>query len=305
TIVDNEAPPTVQFSAAAFSVAENAGPAVMTVTLSAPSAFTATVNLATSNSTASSADDYAAVPSGLTFAPGATRVSFTVPITDDVFEEPNESVTLALSVPNNATLGTPHSATLTILDNDRILRLYLPLMARAFAGGPNLVPVSFKVSPAAPIVSQPTTFTLAIQNQGTTPITKEFWVDLYIDPVRPPSAANETWDQLCPAPPTPCYGGAWLITRTLAPGQLITLTSAMLLPEYTRWPGWFVTSGSHSVYVYVDSYSPNSSSGAILETSESDNRANLIVQVAPSLLQLQAEPPPQLGTPLRSDRPPP
>jgi len=117
--------------------------------------------------------------------------------------------------------------------------------------------------------------------------------------------ANETWDELCPTPPTPCYGGAWSITRTLAPGQLITLTSATLLPEYTRWPGWFATSGFHAVYVYVDSYGPSSPSGAIIETNESDNRADLIVQVAPGLLQLQAEPPPQLGTPLRPDRPSP
>jgi len=103
TIVENEAQPTVQFSAATYSVAENAGPAVITVTLSTPSAFTATVNIATSDSTAGSADDYAAIASRLTLAPGATRVSFTVPITDDVLEEPNEIVTLALSVPNNAT----------------------------------------------------------------------------------------------------------------------------------------------------------------------------------------------------------
>jgi len=305
TIVDNEAQPTIQFSAATYSVAENAGPALITVTLSTPSAFTATVNLATSNSTASSADDYAAVASRLTLAPGATRVSFTVPITDDVLEEPNEAVTLALSVPNNATLGAPHAATLTILDNDSRLRLYFPLIARAYVARPNLVPISFKVSPAAPIVSQTTTFAVVIQNQGTTPITKEFWIDLYIDPARPPTAANETWDKLCPTPPTPCYGGAWLITRTLAPGQLITLTSATLLPEYTRWPGRFVTSGSHAVYVYVDSYSPSSSSGAIKETNESDNRADLIVNVAPALMHNQAEPPPQLTTPPRPDRPSP
>jgi len=302
TIVENEAQPTVQFSAATYSVAENAGPAVITVTLSTPSAFTATVNIATSDSTAGSADDYAAIASRLTLAPGATRVSFTVPITDDVLEEPNEIVTLALSVPNNATLGAPHAATLTILDNDNRLRLYLPLIARAHVARPNLAPISFKVSPAAPIVSQTTTFTVVIQNQGTTAITTPFWVDLYIDPVRPPTAANETWDELCPTPPTPCYGGAWSITRTLAPGQLITLTSATLHPDFDYWPDRFVISGSHAVYVYVDSYAPSSPSGAIIETDESDNRADLIVNVAPDLMHNQAQAQAQLTTPLTPDR---
>ncbi len=301
TIVDNEAQPTVQFSAATYSVAENAGSAVITATLSTPSALTATVNIATSDSTASSAADYAAVASRLTLAPGATRVSFTVPITDDIFEEPNETVTLALSVPNNATLGTPHSATLTILDDDH--RLYLPLIARAYVARPNLVPISFKVSPATPIVSQTTTFTVVIQNQGTTAITTPFWVDLYIDPVRPPAEANETWDQLCAQPLPDCYGGAWEITRTLAPGQLITLTSAALHPDFDYWPDRFVTSGSHAVYVYADSWEADSSpSGAIIETNESDNRADLIVNVAPALMQNQAEAQAQLTTPLTPDR---
>jgi hypothetical protein len=185
TIVDNEAQPTVQFSTATYSVAEGAGRALITATLNIPSAFTATVNVATSDRTARGGDDYAAVNSKLTFAPLATRVGFTVPIIDDVLGEGNETVRLALSAPTNVTLGTPPSATLTIVDND--YRLYMPLLARAYVPGPNLVPISFKVSPAAPTVGQTTTFTVVIENQGAAPITKDYWVDLYIDPIRPPA----------------------------------------------------------------------------------------------------------------------
>ncbi len=54
----------------------------------------------------------------LTFAPGETSKSVSVPILDDPTVEPNEALTLILSAPTNATLGTPNPATLTILDNE-------------------------------------------------------------------------------------------------------------------------------------------------------------------------------------------
>src|SRR5262249_36047319 len=52
TILDNDPPPTAQFSAASYIVAENAGSATITVTLSAASAKTVSVGYATSDDTA-------------------------------------------------------------------------------------------------------------------------------------------------------------------------------------------------------------------------------------------------------------
>ncbi len=110
--------PTVQFSIANYTVNENAGTAVITVTLSAASSSTVTVSYTTSNGTAVAPSDYAAASGQLTFNPGETSKTFSVSIVDDTIQEPNETVNLSLSAPINAMLGTPSTAVLTIMDND-------------------------------------------------------------------------------------------------------------------------------------------------------------------------------------------
>jgi hypothetical protein len=130
TIVDDDPAPAVAFSGAAYTVTESGGTAVITVTLSAASGLTATVHYATSNGTATASSDYTPVSGTLTFAPGQMALSFTVPITNDVLFEGPETVLLALSSPTGASLGSPGSAVLTIVDDDVEYRLYLPLTAR-------------------------------------------------------------------------------------------------------------------------------------------------------------------------------
>jgi CSLREA domain-containing protein len=77
------------------------------------------VNYSTTNGTAMAGSDYTATNGTLTFVPGETSKTFTVPIVDDTLGEPNETLTVTLSSPNNATLGAPDMATLTIVDDDR------------------------------------------------------------------------------------------------------------------------------------------------------------------------------------------
>jgi N-acetylneuraminic acid mutarotase len=108
----------VQFSSAAYSVNENGGSATITVTLSAPSPFTATVNFATSNGTAIAGSDYTAVSGTLTFTPGVTNQTFNVPIIDDSLFEDSETFLVGLTGASNATIGSPGSAQVTIVDND-------------------------------------------------------------------------------------------------------------------------------------------------------------------------------------------
>jgi hypothetical protein len=111
--------PTVQFSSAAYSVDENAGPAVITATLSVTSTVPVTVTYATvAGGSASPASDYAATTGQLVFASGMDELAFTVAITDDPVDENDETVNLQLSSPQSATLGTPGTAVLTILDDD-------------------------------------------------------------------------------------------------------------------------------------------------------------------------------------------
>jgi hypothetical protein len=118
TIYDDEAPPTVQFSSSSYSIGEGEGTATITVTLSVSSAQSITVHYATSDGTATAGSDYTGKSGTLSFAAGQTTRTFTVSITDDGIDEPSETVSLALTSPSNATLGTPSTATLAINDND-------------------------------------------------------------------------------------------------------------------------------------------------------------------------------------------
>jgi CSLREA domain-containing protein len=128
-ITDNDALPTARFSGATYSVDEGAGTATITVNLSAPSGRLVEVDYATSDGTATAGSDYTAASGTLYFYPGDTSKTFTVPITDDTLDEADETVTLTLSNPTNATIGGTNPATLTIVDNDET-HIYLPLILR-------------------------------------------------------------------------------------------------------------------------------------------------------------------------------
>ena len=118
TIADDDDAPTVQFDGDAFAADEGDGTAVITLTLSAPSAKTVSVKVATADETAVSPADYTAISTTVTFAPGATSQQLLVTLNDDALDETDETVGLALSAPQNGTLGSPVAATLTIQDND-------------------------------------------------------------------------------------------------------------------------------------------------------------------------------------------
>jgi hypothetical protein len=92
--------------------------AVFTVTLSPASATTVTVSYATVPGTAAAGSDYTTTSGQLTFTPGATSRTITVPVLGDTLDEANETFAVQLSAPTNAVLGTPSSGTGTITDND-------------------------------------------------------------------------------------------------------------------------------------------------------------------------------------------
>jgi hypothetical protein len=76
-----------------------------------------TVAYTTANGTATAGSDYTATSGTLTFAPGETVQTVDVPIVGDTTLEPDETFTLTLSNPVNATLGTA-TATGTITNDD-------------------------------------------------------------------------------------------------------------------------------------------------------------------------------------------
>ncbi len=90
---------------------------VFTVSLSPASTDQVTVAYATSGGSATSGTDFTAASGTLTFAANETFKTVSVATTDDTTDEENETFTLTLSSPTNATLGTA-TATGTINDDD-------------------------------------------------------------------------------------------------------------------------------------------------------------------------------------------
>ncbi len=115
TITDDD--PTPSLAISDVSVAEGGTNAVFSVTLSGASASTVTVSYATANGTAIAGTDYTAASGSLSFAPGETSKSITVPVTGDALDEADESFVINLTAPANATIADAQ-ATGTITDDD-------------------------------------------------------------------------------------------------------------------------------------------------------------------------------------------
>lgn len=113
--------PTVQFKYSSYSVNENVtgGKAIIEVTLSETSTQEVKVDYRTDDGTATQAgQDYVATSGTLVFPPGMLSKQFEVTIVDDSYGEFTEYLILTLSNPQNAALGVPNVADLTIFDDD-------------------------------------------------------------------------------------------------------------------------------------------------------------------------------------------
>ena len=120
TITDDDGvgPPSLPtLSIGDASADEDAGSAVFTVTLSAVSEDAVTVAYETSGGTATAGDDYTTTSGTLTFAAQTRSQTISVPVVNDADEEEDETFTVTLSTPANATI-LRSTATGTILDDD-------------------------------------------------------------------------------------------------------------------------------------------------------------------------------------------
>ncbi|MDT4966490.1 MAG: hypothetical protein QOJ64_1227 [Acidobacteriota bacterium] len=119
----------VQFSAANYVVAESATTATITVTRTGDTSAAATVSFATidsaglqncnvKNGIASPRCDFIYGLSTVSFAAGEASKNVFVGIVDDSYAEGPENFTVNLIGASGATLGTPTTATVTIVDND-------------------------------------------------------------------------------------------------------------------------------------------------------------------------------------------
>ena len=119
TIADDDDPPLLSLAGAAVSEGETAE---FVVTLSPASGKPVTVAYRTDDGTARAREDYTAVSSmTLTFAAGDTEQTISISTIQDTRSEDQETFTVTLSNPSNATLAR-HAATATgaITDDDEI-----------------------------------------------------------------------------------------------------------------------------------------------------------------------------------------
>ena len=91
-------PSPVQFSSPHFGVVENSGPALVTLTRTGDVEESASVDLTTADGTATAPSDYTDTDTRVTFAPGVSIVTVTIPVANDATEG-EETVLLSLSNP--------------------------------------------------------------------------------------------------------------------------------------------------------------------------------------------------------------
>jgi Calx-beta domain-containing protein len=98
-------PPSISITDVAVTDGNGSTNAVFAVTLSQAASQTVSVKFASVSGTAASGVDFQPVSGMLTFSPGATSQNISVPIVGDSLSEPNETFTIDLSEPVNATIA--------------------------------------------------------------------------------------------------------------------------------------------------------------------------------------------------------
>jgi methionine-rich copper-binding protein CopC len=106
TIVDDDPVPTLSIDNVSHTESSSAGNATFTVTLSEVSGKDVTVDYASSDVSTTAGSDYTAISGTVTILAGNTTASINVPILVDTLDESNETATVTLSNPTNATIAS-------------------------------------------------------------------------------------------------------------------------------------------------------------------------------------------------------
>jgi len=112
--------PRIRFDSETYAAAEDAGLALITVSLSSPLGQDVWVDYATADGTATEGEDYLAAADTLFIPFGSTTGAFVVSLIDDEFAEGDETVELRLSNSVGVVQGVPATATLTIVNDDEV-----------------------------------------------------------------------------------------------------------------------------------------------------------------------------------------
>lgn len=252
-------PSGVAVSVAGASVSEgDAGTSTLSfpVSLSTPSPNPVSVDYATSDGSATAPSDYAAASGTLTLAPGQVSATVDVSVNGDTAPEPDETLTLTLSNPTNAALGTAQ-ATGTILDDDTAPQADLSV---SVADGPDPVAADGAV-----------TYTVTVSNAGPDPAAGVSVTDalpatgMLVSATPSQGSCAGTGPVTCAMGSIPAGSGATVavVVRPVAPGTMTdtaTATSSTQDPSTpnTASQATTVTAQAKTAYVSVTDagYSP-------------------------------------------------
>jgi len=120
-------PTVVQFSQVSYQISEGTLQTNITVTRTGPNTLPSTVDYVVNDGTATQKSDFTYASSFVLFLAGETSKTFPVLISDDSYAEGLETATLQLTGASGATVGTPSTAVLEILDNELIDGLINPI----------------------------------------------------------------------------------------------------------------------------------------------------------------------------------
>lgn len=174
-------------------------------------------------------------------------------------------------VVTDGTLTDTAVVTITVNGFVNSYETFLPFITNKVTYAPDLVVTTLAVTANSVEV--------VVMNQGTTAVTNDFWVDVYIAPDVAPTGVNQTWET---------QGGegiVWGVTNvTLNPGEtlLLNLSSPYYTPGLSNFSGSIAT--GTAVYAQVDSANVNTNYGNVLETHEilGDPYNNITMVIAPT-----------------------
>ena len=136
TILDDDGPPAIVVLDVVLD--ESAGSASFDVMLTSSDLATVTVDYATADGTALAGSDYTATSGTATFVPGDTVETVAVPVLDDAVAEEEQSFTLDLSNPVEATISRSQAfGTIVDTDADPALSVSDASVAEGDAGSSN------------------------------------------------------------------------------------------------------------------------------------------------------------------------
>ncbi|MBN2262867.1 MAG: HYR domain-containing protein [Prolixibacteraceae bacterium] len=112
--------PFIYFTSASTSIIESNTTLNIEVEISSTSTSTVSANFSVTTNIATAGTDFSILTSSpISISPGSTTTTISVQIIDDgILDQFGESVTLTLNNPTNASLGTPVSHTINIIENE-------------------------------------------------------------------------------------------------------------------------------------------------------------------------------------------